>query len=105
LIVTVAAASIPKDFNRLSLAKLLAGCAKEERIMPYAHSVRYLPSGRSEIMTTGIRDRKILSFPLQEDDQEDKNHTHKIVILVTRLPGDPEAALATYRKRVNFLQI
>ena len=67
--------------------------------------MRYLSAGRSEIMTTAIRDRRILSFRLQDSGNSDNNHSNKIAIFVTRLPGDPEAALSTYIKRVDFLHI
>jgi len=104
LILTVSSRAIAKESEALSLAKALAGCKKDENIAPFQHSVRYLTVGRSEIMTTGIRDRRIISFRLLDSKDPDNSGENHIAIFVTRLPGDPEAALATYKKRVNFIQ-
>ncbi len=95
-IVTLSAASVAKEADLLSIAKLLAGCKQNAPVTPFVHSVRYLSAGRSEIMTTAINDRRILSFPIEKN---------KVAVFVTRLPGDPEAALSNYIRRVDFLHL
>jgi hypothetical protein len=96
VIVTLAAASVSKETDLLSMTRLLTGCKQSVSITPFVHSVRYLADGRSEILTTAIRDRRILSFPIEKN---------RVAIFVTRLPGDPEAALANYIKHVDFLHL
>jgi hypothetical protein len=85
-----------KERHLMPLAKQLANC-KTATMTPFAHSVKYLPNGRCEFMSTAMRDNRILSFQIQD------GTTTNTVLIVSRLPGDPETAVSNYSKRVNFL--
>ena len=94
VILSFSANATVKDKDILLLGKQLAGCGKSDPITPFAHSVRYSSAGRTEFMTTAIRECRILSFKL----------SNGAVLAVSRLPGNLEAAIANYGKRVNFLK-
>ncbi len=99
VIITVLTPNVSlKERDILTLGKMLARSKKSDTVTPFSHSVRYLSSGRSEFMTTAIRDCRIISFKIPED------KGYCIVIAVSRLPGDVETALSNYGKRVNFLK-
>jgi len=87
-----------KEKELIPLAKLLANCSKSDSIAPFTHSVKYLPAGRSEIMTTAFRENKILSFQVQNDS------SINTVVVASRLPYDTETALSNYCRRVDFLK-
>jgi hypothetical protein len=89
--------SAVKEKELASLAKLIAN-SKGDTIAPFAHSVKYLPAGRSEIMTTAIRENRIMAFEV------DRGSSTGSVIVVSRLPGDLEMALSNYCRRVSFLR-
>jgi hypothetical protein len=97
-VIIIVMARILKEKEIIPLAKLLTNCNKSDSIAPFTHSVKYLPAGRSEIMTSAFRENKILSFLIQNDSSTNT------VIVASRLPGDTESALANYCRRVNFLK-
>jgi len=97
-VIIITISGVLKDKNLLLLAKQLAHCKKSEPIASFTHSVAYLSSGRSEIMTTAIRECKILSSKIHN-----ANNT-STVLVVSRLSGDLEVALTNYSQRVPFLK-
>ena len=101
IIITLPADANPKEGQLLSLVRSLTHSSKQQPIAPFAHSVRYLSNGRSEIMTTAIRDFRILSFKIHGTNGQ----SDKVVLAVSRLPGDLETAVSNYSKQVDFLNI
>lgn len=87
-----------KDKDMISLLKSLANCPRGAVIPPFSHSVRYLPGGRSELMSSAIGDSKILCFLIQNEGSGDT------VLVVSRLPGELEYDLSACSRRVPFLR-
>lgn len=98
IVVTLGGRSSPKEAQLANIAKLLAGkYSHGQNPAPFVHSVRYLPSGRSEILRSQGQDFHVLAFAVP-------NSGETIVALaVSRLPGDLEGLLCGYAKRIPML--
>jgi len=99
IIVTIPARLSPKESQLAAIAKLLIGKSnRAQNLPPFAHSVRYLPSGRLEISKTQGQDFYVVTFAVPKGQGEDA-----VVLAVSRLAGDLEGLLSTYSRRVQML--
>ncbi len=101
IIVTLPIDANPKEADLLSLIRLLTHSNKQQPITPFAHSVRYLSNGRSEIMTTAVKDYRVLSFKIRDTNGQPS----RMVLAISRLPGDLESAITNYSQQVKFLNV
>jgi hypothetical protein len=100
IVVTIPSRSVSKDTQLATMAKLIAGkYSHGQNPAPFVHSVRYLPSGRSEILRSQGQEFHVLAFSVPNSQS-----TEPVVALaVSRLPGDLEGLLAGYAKRIPML--
>jgi hypothetical protein len=100
IVVTVAGRPSPKEAQLATIAKLLAGkYSHGQNPQPFAHSVRYLSSGRSEILRSQGQEFHVIAFSVPNSQSEDGI----VAVAVSRLPGDLEALLAGYARRISML--
>ncbi len=89
------------DRDLLSLATALLAKTAKQKITPFVHSVKYLPTGRCEINRASAADCQVVSFKLPAS----TNEASKTVLVVSRLPADLETTLSSYVKKVTLLQV
>jgi len=100
IVVTIPTRSISKDTQLANMAKLLAGkYSHGQSPAPFVHSVRYLPSGRSEILRSQGPEFHVLAFSLANGQPAEP----LVALAVSRMPGDLEGLLAGYAKRIPML--
>src|SRR5262249_28608026 len=100
IVVTLAGHASPRETQLAAIAKLLAGkYSHGQNPAPFVHSVRYLPSGRSEILRSQGQEFRVLAFAVPNGQASESI----VAVAVSRLPGDLEGLLAGYARRIPML--
>jgi hypothetical protein len=99
LVVTVPGANALDDFHLTGAARNLSGVFRNSKLGRLQHSVRYLPSGRThtaQAAAIGYRLSYVSSGASRQDGIS--------LLLISRLPGSPEAFLAEQAKKSAMLK-
>jgi hypothetical protein len=101
IILTLPSASDLKEDQILGLARELAGRGKSPTLGAFSHTVRYLSSGRNEFAEASSPSCKALTFKIPAFQGE----TAKVVLVLSRIAGDPESFVLGSAQRIRMLQV
>jgi hypothetical protein len=99
--VTVPNSLGPKESELLSLARAFAGKMHGAQITNFAHSVRYLPSGRSEILISNSPTIKVLSYVIAARGNDEA----KTALVISHMPGDIESTFRNYAQSSGLMTV
>jgi len=99
--VTVPNSLGPKESELLSLARAFAGKMHGAQITNFAHSVRYLPSGRSELSISNSPTIKVLSYVIAPRGNDEA----KTALVISHMPGEVESTFRNYAQSSDLLQV